>query len=488
MLVQLGRQPRGKASTMRHSLAFAGKKRMRIVRHVALSSVVTAALFFALDTVTSRGRAMPGEPVHALPPLLTHAAVSATARGDPIRSGTPGEEDQRVQLQAGLGGPGDQASADATAKLYNVSSAPVAAVAWARKWIRSGACKDEPNALIVSCCRQHCGGISDRVRGLVTLALAAERARRPLCLNREYFLPGPSPACEEGAFLYITHDAFNVYSEPWIKRGQAPTVTRMSNRSEPVAENPAQNVRYISSVLASKSMQIGVAGRADAKRFGMLALALSGVLSRDMLRTQSMISERIGSPLQSLAHVAIHIRCGASSFENAAGVRVKAVSWADGYDSHVPDVLLRTLRTIPADATCLKPLYIASDSVLFKEELAKSLPSGIRTVTCCGTPVHVGQEGTDALTVFEEYQHLVDLEAIGTADAVFRTVGGFAELGAVSKTWHDVEQRSWPGNYERANEDDSDRDARNEFMLDLLTAMACTSSNLPASSVPKGGR
>lgn len=62
---------------------------------------------------------------------------------------------------------------------YDFGSAPAEALEFARKWISTDpACEHDPKKLQVACCRAHCGGFSDRTRGLLILTLVAAKTGR----------------------------------------------------------------------------------------------------------------------------------------------------------------------------------------------------------------------------------------------------------------------------------------------------------------------
>lgn len=367
---------------------------------------------------------------------------------------------------------------------YNISSVPLEILQWILDFTVTGECEEAPDSLITRCCAAHCGGMSDRLRGLATLILVAEKANRRLCITRDYFIPNTvAPSCDGGNFIYLTHDTIVKYPSGWSsmkrKNRPSPQYFKMTNRHQPDQDNPARNARYISTVRTVDIEKYNIIGRVDNKRLGLAALAVSDVLSQDVRKAQRSLAQHLGRPINHFRHVSLHVRCGASSFKTTGGNEVKATDkWKDGYETEGPNLLLESLRSIPEDTKCRIPLYIASDSQLYKNELRVALPKGIRVISCCGEPLHIGfvydgkaAENLGGMSQIDKIQHLVDLEALGTSDVIFRTVGGFAETGTLAKTWAPVPSVRWPG----AGEHDPTPTTleREEFIDSFLESLGC---------------
>lgn len=338
----------------------------------------------------------------------------------------------------------------AVSGLYNLSSVPKKALNFAREWISSDPeCKEDQTKLHVACCRAHCGGISDRAKGLLFLTLVASKTGRQLCFNQEYFLSGPHPGCEMGNYISISHKSVSVYNRPWIKRGKPDSIINAGPEEfTSLPKNPAANAFYISSSYAAKSRELELEkGRADAKKFGMMALEVSGVLHGKMKEAQNMLRERLGSALKD-SYVALNVRCGECEFELSSGEHALGSSnqgFKDGLKSKVPHQMLSLMRAIPGSIVCQKRLFISSDSELFRKEVEIAMPKGIKVASCCSPPVHMGfgPENVQLVSKEQHLQHLVDLISMGDSTSLFKGDGGFAELGAMSKSWKPVLTKTW---------------------------------------------
>lgn len=347
---------------------------------------------------------------------------------------------------------------------------------YAHKWIHTDNCEKDPKALVARCCTHFvCGGMADRVRGLLLLTQVAEKANRRLCLPRDYFIPTARPKCLEGPYMIMLSSTFMVYKNPMEPRVR-PHATRMTSKVDPTVDNPGSSVRYISTVRNGRSRSLGIMNSQDIKRFGMLAISLSRSMAKDMSTSQRRLESCFKSRLADESHVAFHIRCGGSLYTDKHGDKQVAVQkWADGYNTSIPDDILRVARNIPRHTVCTKRLYISTDSLAYRAELKKALPKGIRTIACSEEPLHVGfskpVSSTGAL------EHLVDLEALGTADAIFKTVGGFAELGAVTMGWASPRIYSWPQPTGLKNLSDAEKwqieEKQRNFIQLLLIALDC---------------
>lgn len=363
--------------------------------------------------------------------------------------------------------------------LYDFSSVPVDALNFARKWISSNpACKSNPNYIQAACCRAHCGGISDRTRGILIMTVVAAKAGRQLCLVEDYFMSGPWPKCEGGAYLYISNQSSAKYLAPWLKTGKADEVIKVVPEDlGNLRESPGKSVRYMASSYATKVKEIGVTGgRIDAKKFGMVAIAVSGVLRDQMNAARNMLHERVGKTLGK-SYVSLNMRCGESVFKTDAGNDVLGSNnhgFHDGFRSQMPDRVLDLIRKIPRGVSCKKKLFLSADSALFRKEVKIAMPVGVKVVSCCSAPVHIGYGPDDAHPVTREegLQHLVDLIALSESSYIFKGDGGFTELGTLTKSWNPVRFRSWPGLFERQHEI-SDEQTQMSFMNHLLETLEC---------------
>lgn len=371
-----------------------------------------------------------------------------------------------------------------TSELYDFSSTPPEALEFARKWISvDPACEHDPRNLQVACCRAHCGGISDRAKGLMILTVVAAKSGRQLCLNEDYFMSAPWPKCENGAYLYIGHQKSVKYNTPAVKHGApSETIEALPEDLSDLHGNIFAGVRFIASSYATKVKEIGVSsGRIDAKKFGMMAIAFSGVLRDKMAESRILLRERVGSKLGN-SYVALNVRCGESHLRARNGKVVLSSSnhgFHDGFESTMPGKLLDLMRKLPRGLTCEKALFLSTDSVVFREEAETAMPSGIRVVSCCSSPVHVGYgpDNKHLVTREEGLQHLVDLIAMGESSFIFKGDGGFTELGAVAKSWRQIKFRSWPGMFENQKEKSNDETQRS-FMNNMLETLKCDQATL----------
>lgn len=347
---------------------------------------------------------------------------------------------------------------------------------YAHKWIHTENCENDHNALIARCCTNFvCGGMADRVRGILLLTMAAEKANKRLCLPRDYFIPSVRPYCPGGNYMVILRSSFLIYQNPMEPRVR-PRGRKMTDMYDPTKDNPGKYTRYISTVRNARDRRIGITSSQDIKRFGVLAVALSQSMDRDMSQAQHKLESCLKKPLDEVPHVALHIRCGGSLYTDGNGTRRAAITnWKDGYNTSVPDDILRAARKLPP-LTCRKPLYISTDSLGYKHELMKAIPKGIRTVSCSKEALHVGF--SRPISQRGSRNHLIDLEAIGSADAIFRTVGGFAELGSVAMGWGAPQIYSWPtrplGRELSDGEEWAFEDRQRHFFRMLLINLDCS--------------
>lgn len=334
---------------------------------------------------------------------------------------------------------------DSASGFYDFTTAPMQALEFARKWISSDpTCEQDHTKLQVACCRAHCGGISDRAKGLLALALVASKVGRQLCFNENYFLSGPWPRCEEGSYLYISHQKSEIYNTPWVKAGVGSHPNRViqvvPEELDALPKNPAIEALYIASSYAAKSVAIHLTkGRADAKRFGMMAIAVSGVLDKKMKDAKNMLREGIGSELGT-SYTSLNIRCGECVFKLSTGEDALGSDnqgFHDGIRPTSPNQILGYMRQIPRETTCQRALHISTDSALFMKEVQIAIPSGLKALSCCASPIHVGfgPASMRAVSKNERLQHLVDLIAMSESERMFRGDGGFSELGAMTKSW-----------------------------------------------------
>lgn len=382
-------------------------------------------------------------PGSAALPVPAHVLVAPPQRLQPVQISTPSIPVSSSKVKM----PKEKFAASG---LYNLSSVPEKALSFALEWISSDPkCKEDQTKLHVACCRAHCGGISDRAKGLLFLTLVASKTGRQLCFNQEYFLSGPHPGCEMGNYISISHKSVSVYNRPWIKRGSPDSIINVGPEEfTSLPNNPAAKALYISSSYAAKSRELELEkGRSDAKKFGMMALEVSGVLHGKMKEAQNMLRERLGSALKG-SYVALNVRCGECVFKLSTGEIALGSSnqgFKDGLKSKVPHQMLSLMRAIPENIVCQRPLYISTDSELFRKEVEIAMPKGIKVVSCCSPPVHMGfgPENVQSVTKEQHLQHLVDLISMGESTSLFKGDGGFAELGAMSRSWKPVVTRSW---------------------------------------------
>lgn len=253
-------------------------------------------------------------------------------------------------------------------------------------------------------------------------------------------MSGPWPKCENGTYLYISHDNTAKYSEPWVKAGEPnETIEVAPEELCNLLQNPVVNARYIASCYAAKSKELRITqGRIDAKKFGMMAIAVSGVLSHKMEEARNVLRDRVGSQLGA-SYVALNIRCGESLFEAHSGEVVlgsKNIGFQDGFQSKIPDELLKLLRKLPRGLSCRRALFLTTDSERFRKEVEIAMPNGIRVISCCSSPVHVGfgPANRSPVTSQEGLQHLVDVVAMSESAYIFKGDGGFAELGPLASS------------------------------------------------------
>lgn len=490
---------RGRLETREFSVV--AKRSMRNLRSRAWFPILASVIAFTCGLLSRRSAPITFESSTAsnassslISPLEVSKQVELRAFSLSSHEGFPGAARNETSPTSTKHAPSDQfpkeniISSDATlpfesetAKLplYNFSSVPVDALNFARKWISSDpACKSNPNHLQAACCRAHCGGISDRTRGILIMTVVAAKAGRQLCLVKDYFMSGPWPKCEGGAYLYISHQSSAKYFTPWLKTGKADEVIKVVPEDlGNLLENPGKSVRYIASSYATKVKEIGVTGgRIDAKKFGMMAVAVSGVLRNQMNAARDMLHERVGQTLGK-SYISLNMRCGESVFKTDAGKDVLGSNnhgFHDGFRSQMPDRVLGLMRKIPRGVSCKKTLFLSADSTLFRKEVQIAMPVGVKVVSCCSVPIHIGYGPDDAhpVTPEEGLQHLVDLIALSESSYIFKGDGGFTELGTLTQSWNPVRFRSWPGLFERQNEI-SDEQTQRSFMNHLLQTLEC---------------
>jgi hypothetical protein len=258
--------------------------------------------------------------------------------------------------------------ADEGAAFYALDTAPPAVVAWVRRWVHVGDCETDGTSFVVSCCRSSCGGFADRVRGISTLLLAAERSNRSLCLTRDYFVSAPVPKCDGGGSYVTVRDssagALVLFGDPANKSGAFTTIAR--NETNRFDHSIFRKVRYISSNMLSRipahilETPTARGDQADdARRVGMVAVAISRVLDEYMQVGKRTVEATVGVATRETPFVALHIRCGGSFFNTSRGQRIRAATWDTGFNFPTPDHLLRAAERISRRTVCKKPLFIA---------------------------------------------------------------------------------------------------------------------------------
>lgn len=366
----------------------------------------------------------------------------------------------------------DERNSNDLRRFYDISSVPPKVVDWIRKWVRTDSCLNDPHALVASCCRKQCGGFSHRVNGLATLVLTAEKANRPLCISRMYFMPGPRDACKHGQYVHIRGTTVEFYKKPWNKRGNPDKVEPIRSTADPFAYNFVGQARYISTDRITDLKTLGLTGKSEVSKFGAAVLAFSGVVQRDWQMSQKLIKKSLGASMAYTPHVSLHVRCRGSKYLPSTPEDGRLVN-------NIPDRILEAMRSIPSDTSCRKSLFVASDSMKFKEVLVSILPKEMNVLSCCSKPVRLTEGGTHREVLSKElkrYQHIIDMEGLGQSEEIFKTTGAYAGLSQYIKQWHTIPQRSWPGTGERENENGSSREDQIDFLKDLLRAMECTSS------------
>lgn len=162
-------------------------------------------------------------------------------------------------------------------------------------------------------------------------------------------------------------------------------------------------------------------------------IAHSGVLNAEMRSAQLAVRSALGlnGTINNPEYVALHIRCGGSTFNAADGGRVKCLPYKDGHVGEIANLILDRVRKIPQDVVCKRKLFIASDSHILRAELEVTFPIGVETVSCCSRPLHLDYN-THRI---DTNQHLIDVAAFSMAKKVYVTSGGYGELGAFWRTW-----------------------------------------------------
>lgn len=344
------------------------------------------------------------------------------------------------------------------ASFYDLDTVPSNVVSYARKWIAdSSTCANDDSALQVRCCKAspQCGGISDRVRGISTLLRAAAVTNRKLCFTKSHFMLGPLPDCSDGEYRHVTYFEGEGVITADLFRG----------------------IKYVASNMVSSIPELGIdSSTTSAKKLGFVALALSGVLDDEISRAKAAIQavldlasendhlndEHILRRTNQNPFLALHVRCGGATFENTNGETVACNDVRDGFNTSIPDSLLRAARTLPRNLYCQKPLFLASDSARFIAELQIALPNGVAASTCCNSPLHIDKT---SLVKSRNKQHIVDMTAFSLSSAVFGTRGGYAQLGTLARNWNGVKMLNWPA--------EENEDAANRFLGKLRDALDC---------------
>jgi hypothetical protein len=91
-----------------------------------------------------------------------------------------------------------------------------------------------------------------------------------------------------------------------------------------------------------------------------------------------------------------------------------------------------------------------------------ALPKGVVALSCCAAPLHIDRD----FGLSDNIQHLVDIVAFAKSSKVFRTGGGYASVGLVTRRWEPVPSRNL---LRSANETEAF-----EYMQSILREMECT--------------
>lgn len=346
----------------------------------------------------------------------------------------------RPRLSAGWTGALNASSTN----FYLVDSVPDAVRTYVAKRVaRAPDCESHPNALLVRCCRGWaCGGTSDRIRGISGLLVAASAANRTLCFSRSWLFPGPEDPCRGGKTVWMRLSREN---DDGVIRKSGGERRRLTIRSPDLL----RDVKFVGSSHPAGIPEIGVprkyfgptAGERNyvgAKKLGFLALSYAGIINDVALEARVAVQSAVAMsvpnrvPGRPLDFVALHVRCGGSSFATSQGQRIVALDYHDGMASDIPDLLMKAILALPRDLVCQRPLFMASDSIRYIAEFKMAAPRRMPVVSCCSSPAHVDLPRFDS----RSSQHFVDMAAFALARSIYATRGGYAELGAQSMQWN----------------------------------------------------
>ena len=238
-------------------------------------------------------------------------------------------------------------------------------------------CFLKPNVL--GCCR-YCGGLGDRVKGLMRVLSYAITTTQQFTISDGLFV---SSVCGENI----------------------------------IQPNKVPDISNLTTLLTE-----WCSGKDGHYKCGSFILHYSGLHSHLMATAYHYATKCITVFSDGIV---LHSRVGGSSL--SIGSDIRGVPWGDGYNTTVPNTIIAMANTMTG---CRKRLVVLSDSSLFVAIMMQM--EGVYVTSCCGSPQHISHRRFDSDLINE----FVSLAIISQSKYIYRTMGGFTRLGRYLYSWN----------------------------------------------------
>lgn len=259
------------------------------------------------------------------------------------------------------------------------------------------------NKIIAACCKDVCGGFSDRLRGLFQTYQWAVAHNRTFEIHPQYL-----------STKYQKCDSQSAY----FRQSEVPGAAHANSKIWYVGDN------FITTIEDEGALRGGHIG---AHVVGGLLMHITNSWTEEKKAQIARIRRNVDVLLPE-PFIAMQVRVGGSRLKIGRS-NIKGVTWNDGYSNPFSQALLEWAAKLDRRLTCSKTLTIVSDSARFITEFQLAVPQGVTVFHCCEVANHIeyshnSVRGYHDYTDFTE-QALFDLALMYKASILFHTIGMF---------------------------------------------------------------